>query len=286
MKPYLGLLLILLLAGCARNPVTRRTSLHLYSDSKLNRKSEKAYTKYLSQHTKSTDAANVELVNKVGGKIATAVDSYMKTHDKRYKPGQYKWEFNLIQDPTVNAWCMPGGKVVVYSGILPLTQDEDGLAAVLGHEISHAVALHTNREMSQNLLVKIGGLAVNVATMGQGSIISSGVSSLYGATTKVGILLPHSRKDEYEADHMGLVFMAMAGYDPHKAIDFWKRMDVYMKDSNKKAYLSDHPGNVSRINMLKKELPEAMKYYKKSGVSTTPKPHYNKTVKGKKAAPR
>src|ERR1700679_2454307 len=127
MKPYHALLLILLLAGCARNPVTRRTTLHLYSDSKLNRKCAKAYTKYLDKHPKSTDAANTELVAKVGGRIADAVETYLKTHDKHYKPGQYKWEFNLVQDSSVNAWCMPGGKVVVYSGILPLTQDEDGI---------------------------------------------------------------------------------------------------------------------------------------------------------------
>lgn len=249
--------------SCMRNPVTNRTSLHLVSDKKLAKTSAKSYDKIISQSTLSSNSANTAMVKKVGTRISRAVDSYLRSKHKNTEADQFKWEFNLIQDSIANAWCMPGGKVVVYTGILPITQDENGMAVVLGHEISHAVASHANRRISQNKLIKIGGYTLQVLTFGQGYIVQALFSTAYSAGTSVGILLPFSRKDEYEADRMGMIFMAMAGYDPHYAIDFWERMETMTKSKRKNSYLSTHPGHKNRIKRLREELPEAMKYYKR-----------------------
>jgi len=172
-----------------------------------------------------------------------------------------------VEDPQVNAWCMPGGKVVVYTGLLPVAQDESGLATVLGHEISHAVAKHGNERMSQGLIQQLGGVALQVALNNKPTATQNLFYAAYGAGSQVGVLLPFSRTQESEADHMGLIFMSMAGYDPHTALDFWKRMVVSSKGGAPPEFLSDHPADANRIKAIEKEIPEAMNYYNASKTS-------------------
>ena len=174
----------------------------------------------------------------------------------------YEWEFNLVQNDQVNAWAMPGGKVVVYTGILPITKDETGLAVVLGHEIAHAIAEHGNERMSQQMLQQIGAVGLMVAMKDEPAQTQAIWMSVYGMGTEVGVMLPYSRTHESEADHMGLIFMAMAGYDPHEAPNFWQRMSTSKNGGSPPEILSTHPSDETRINNLNSWIPEAMKYYK------------------------
>jgi predicted Zn-dependent protease len=175
----------------------------------------------------------------------------------------YKWEFNLVEDPNVNAWCMPGGKVVVYTGILPVAKNEAGLATVMGHEIAHAFARHGAERMTQGLLVELGGMALEKALATRPEETRDLFMRSYGAGTQYGILLPYSRKQESEADHLGLIFMAMAGYNPNDALDFWQRMAASSSGQAPPEFMSTHPADATRIRNIKKLIPEAMKYYKK-----------------------
>jgi predicted Zn-dependent protease len=217
---------------------------------------EDSYKQALGEAKLSTDAAATALVRRVGERLAKAAD----------RP-DYKWEFNLIDDPkTINAWCLPGGKVAVYSGILPVTRDENGLAVVLGHEISHALARHGAERMSQSLITHLGGAALSVAMSGSPAATEALAQQAYGAGANVGILLPFSRKQESEADHIGLILMAKAGYDPANAVDFWERMSKAAGGGAEGLgrYLATHPPNAERIKKIKEELPEAEGYYKKA----------------------
>jgi predicted Zn-dependent protease len=213
----------------------------------------------------SHDQAATAMVRRVGTRIQHAVETYMNTHGMKDQLAGYKWEFNLIESKEVNAWCMPGGKVCVYTGILPLTQDENGLAVVLGHEISHAVARHGTERMSQGLLAQGLGTALSVAVAKEPATTQQLWMTAFGVGATVGVLLPYSRTQESEADHLGLIFMAMAGYDPNTAIPFWERM-AKQGGGKPPEFLSDHPADQTRIDNIKKEMPEAMKYYKPQNV--------------------
>ena len=203
------------------------------------------------------------MVKRVGTRIQKAVEQYFQQKGLSQQLDGYAWEFNLVEDKEANAWCMPGGKVVVYTGILPITKNEAGLATVMGHEIAHAVARHGNERMSQALLTQMGGMALAVALDQQPSQTSQLWMAVYGMGAQVGILLPYSRLQETEADHLGLIFMAMAGYDPHEAVEFWQRM-AEMKDGKAPPeFLSTHPSDQARIKKIKEFIPEAMKYYRK-----------------------
>jgi len=202
------------------------------------------------------------MVRRVGGNIQRAVETYFAQHNLSDELDGYRWEFNLIDSKDANAWAMPGGKVVVYTGILPITKNETGLAVVMGHEIAHAVAQHGAERMSQGLLQQLGGVALSVALQNEPSTTQNLFMTAYGVGTTVGVMLPFSRTHESEADHLGLVFMAMAGYDPNAALDFWTRMAA-QSGGNPPEFLSTHPSDETRIADLKKELPEAMSYYKK-----------------------
>ena len=203
------------------------------------------------------------MVKSVGGKIKSAVEKYMKSNNISDRLNGYKWEFNLVEDEQVNAWCMPGGKVVVYTGILPVTKDETGLAVVMGHEIAHAIAEHGNERMSQQLLQQAGAVGLMVATKEESAETQALWLSVYGVGTTIGFLFPYSRTHESEADHLGLIFMAMAGYDPHEAPEFWKRMAAGKQGGSLPEFLSTHPSDQTRINDITSWIPEAMKYYKK-----------------------
>lgn len=193
----------------------------------------------------------MEQVRRVGLRIAEATGRT-----------DYEWEFNLIEDKQVNAFCLPGGKVAVYTGILPITRDDAGLAAVLGHEVSHAIARHGGERVSQGLLVQVGLAATQVALLRNDPVMVQQVTALLGAGATVGLILPWSRTQESEADHLGLIFMAKAGYDPHAARDLWVRMAEAAKRSGRPPeFLSTHPAEETRIRQIEGWLPEAMQYY-------------------------
>jgi predicted Zn-dependent protease len=196
-------------------------------------------------------------VQRAGGNIQRAVGLYFARQQMSSRLSGYAWEFNLVQDKAKNAWCMPGGKVCVYTGILPMTRDESGLAVVMGHEIAHAVANHSSERMSQQLMVQMGGAALSTV------VTQNLFLDIFGLGSQVGLLLPYSRVQESEADRLGLVFMAMAGYDPRVALGFWQRMAASQQGQAPSEFLSTHPSDVTRINNLKVYIPEALKYYLK-----------------------
>jgi len=251
----------LLAAGCTTVPITGRRQLSLVSDNEMNSLAITQYKETLGTAKLSTNAADVAMVRRVGERIAQAVQLYFKQQGQSAQLDGYQWEFNLIDDPkTVNAWCMPGGKVVVYTGILPLTRDENGLAVVLGHEISHAVAKHGAERMSDQLVAQAGSTALSTALSQNPTMTKNLFLTAVGGASQVG-MLAFSRRQESEADHLGLIFMAMAGYNPEGAVPFWERMAAQSQNSTP-AFLSDHPADATRIADIKSLLPEAQKYYK------------------------
>jgi len=248
--------------SCATVPVTGRRQLALVPASTLNSMSSQSYGEFLAEHRLSDDAEATQMIERVGRNIQRAVEEYFAAGDMSDQLSQYDWQFNLVEDPAVNAWCMPGGRVVVYTGILPVTENEEGLAVVMGHEIAHAVANHGRERMSQGLITELGAFALSQALAEKPARTRSLFMSAYGAGTQLGVLLPYSRKHESEADHLGLIFMAMAGYDPNAAVDFWQRM-ASAKGTSPPEFLSTHPSDRKRIEQIREFLPEAMQYYKK-----------------------
>jgi predicted Zn-dependent protease len=248
-------------AGCASVPITGRNQLDLIPDGDLNAMSFQEYDKFLKGHKLSRDESKTAVVQRVGERIARAVERYFDKKGMGDQLKGYRWEFNLVEDKQVNAWCMPGGKVVVYTGILPVARDEEGLAVVMGHEISHAVAKHGAERMSQGMLVELGGSALGAALATQSQQTRDLLLQAYGAGTQVGALLPYSRLHESEADRIGLSLMARAGYDPREAVSLWERMNK-LGGSRPAELLSTHPAPDSRIVNIRSYLPEALRYYK------------------------
>jgi len=255
--------LALLVAGCAKVPITGRSQLNLIPQSEMLSMSATQYTDFLKTNPESNDAAGKAQVVKVGTNIQHAVQSYMDSKGLGDKIKDFHWEFHLVENKEVNAWCMPGGKVVVYTGILPVTKTETGLAVVLGHEIGHAIAQHGNERMSQGLVTQMGGMALGAALHNHPAQTQQLWMSAFGAGAQYGALLPFSRLQESEADRIGLTLMAMAGYDPNEATQFWERMAATGGEKPPEL-MSTHPSDQRRIDDLKKEIPEAMKYYKKN----------------------
>ncbi len=262
----LAVLLFATFSSCTRNAITGRNQLSLVSEDQMEQLSLSQYNQFLieSKVVPATQA-NAEMVKRVGGRIANAITRYYQQKGIANQIADYKWEFNLVESKEVNAWCMPGGKVVVYSGILPVTQNETALAIVLGHEITHAVAGHGRERMSQQLLAQGIQVAGGVALSGNATAVNV-FNNVYGPTAQLGVLLPNSRNQELEADHYGLIFAAMAGYDPREAIPFWTRMMNLSANSQKPpVFLSDHPSDEARIQKLQQLMPEALTYYKPAG---------------------
>jgi predicted Zn-dependent protease len=255
--------LLLLLSSCSEVEITGRKQFNIVPDSTMNSMSFQSYGEFLSNSKLSTNAEQTQMVKRIGGRIQNAVEQYCTNNNIKDRLAGYEWDFNLVEDPNVNAWCMPGGKVVVYTGILPVTQGETGLAVVMGHEIAHAFAKHGAERMSQGLVVELGGVALSTALKNQPEQTKNLFMQSYGIGTQVGVLLPYSRLHENEADHLGLVFMAMAGYNPEEAISFWQRMAAQKTGAKPLEFLSTHPADQTRIQNLKDLLPDAMKYYKK-----------------------
>lgn len=264
---------IVMSCGTTRTvPITGRKQNILVSDEQVLSLSNKEYTDYMKSAKLSTNSVNTAMVKRVGQRLATAVEKYLSEHGMQAETKEYSWEFNLVQDQSVNAFCMPGGKIVVYEGLLPVTKDEASLAIVLGHEIAHAVAKHSAEQMSKQIKNQYGteilGQVLNAAG------VSSGTTQLAQIIAQKGLQfrsLKYSRDNESEADRMGLIFAAMAGYDPNVAISFWQRMAQMTGNSNQSDVFSDHPSDAKRIAAIKQELPEALTYYKPVVTTTSNK---------------
>lgn len=248
--------------SCTHNAITGRNQLTLVSESAVENTAKSQYAQFLSQNkvVNNTTSKDAEMVKRVGSRIANAITEYYKSKGLGDQLAGYQWEFNLVDSKEVNAWCMPGGKVVVYTGILPVTQNEAALAIVLGHEITHAVAGHGRERMSQ-LMVAQGLQVAGEVALGNNPKTLNIFNNVYGPTAQLGVLLPNSRAQELEADHYGLIFAAMAGYNPQEAIPFWERMSK-LGGEKPPVFLSDHPADQERINKLKDLMPEALSYYK------------------------
>jgi predicted Zn-dependent protease len=248
--------------SCSTVPLSGRSQLNLLPESELMAMSVTNYGDFLKENKLSSNQEQTAMVKRIGSKIASAVERYLNENGLGSRVADYKWEFSLVEEATPNAWCMPGGKVVVYSGILPITQTEAGLAVVMGHEIAHAIARHGNERMSQAMLIETGGLALSTALQTKPQETQALFMTAYGLGTTVGVSLPYSRSHESEADHLGLIFMAMAGYNPEEAVTFWQRMEQ-SAGQKPPEFLSTHPADQTRIENLKKIMPEAMSYYKR-----------------------
>lgn len=259
-------------------PITGRKQDILVSDEQVLALGNQEYTNYMKSAKLSTNSANTAMVKRVGQRLATAVEKYLNEHGMAAEAKQFSWEFNLVQDKNVNAFCMPGGKIVVYEGLLPVTKDEASLAIVLGHEIAHAVAKHSAEQMSKQIKNQYGtqilGEVLNAVGVGANTTQLAQVIAQKGLQFRS---LKYSRDNESEADHMGLIFAAMAGYDPNVAVTFWQRMSQATGSTGYESDMfSDHLSDAKRIAAIKQELPEALTYYKPVTTSTTKKSNTNK----------
>jgi predicted Zn-dependent protease len=257
-----AVLAALLITACSIVPLTGRKQLILMPQDSMLAMSVQEYGEFLKQNPPSKDKAGTAMVVKVGSSIQRSVEQFFASKGMSGKLAGYKWEFNLVDNKAVNAWCMPGGKVVVYSGILPVAKTEAGLAVVLGHEIAHAVVDHGNERMSQQMLAQLGGVALDTALRERPEETRALWSAAFGLGAQYGALLPFSRVQEGEADHLGLIFMAMAGYDPREAPEFWKRMTA-VGGQKPPEFMSTHPSDETRIRRITEEIPEALTYYKR-----------------------
>lgn len=252
---------ILLIVACAKVPISGRKQITLVPESELMSMSLVQYKDFLNQNPPMSESIEeTKKVKRVGNRIAHAVEKYLKQEGMSNRVKNYKWEFNLVSQNTVNAWCMPGGKVVVYKGIMPVAKSEEGLAVVMGHEIAHAIARHGNERMSQGILAAAGGAAIAVYMREKPSETQALFLGAYGVASGVGILA-FGRNQESEADKLGMVFMAMAGYQPKEAIPFWERMKSASGGGAPPEFLSTHPSHDTRIKRINDWLPTAESYY-------------------------
>ena len=276
--------LVAVMASCGTSstvPITGRKQNILVSDEQVLSLSNQQYQEYMKSAKASTNATNTAMVKRVGQNIANAVVSYLQQNGLAAEVSKYKWEFNLVQDKSVNAFCMPGGKIVVYEGLLPVTQDESSLAIVVGHEVAHAVAKHSAERLSNELRKQYGSQILGAVLQGAGAStnLQSISSTVFGIGTTLGGAA-YSRSQESEADRLGLIFAAMAGYDPNVAVNFWQRMAS--ATGNNYSILSDHPSDQSRIKNIQGWLPEALQYYKPATATksaTTTKRSTTPTIK-------
>ena len=276
--------LVAVLASCGTSstvPITGRKQNIRVSDEQVLSLSNQQYQEYMKTAKASTNATNTAMVKRVGQNIANAVVSYLQQNGLAAEVSNYKWEFNLVQDKSVNAFCMPGGKIVVYEGLLPVTQDESSLAIVVGHEVAHAVAKHSAERLSNELRKQYGSQILGAVLQGAGA--STNLQSISSTEFGIGTTLggaAYSRSQESEADRLGLIFAAMAGYDPNVAVNFWQRMAS--ATGNNYSILSDHPSDQSRIKNIQGWLPEALQYYKPATATksaTTTKRSTTPTIK-------
>ena len=253
-------LLLLFFVGCKTVPITGRQKLSIFPESQVMSMSFQQYDQVIGEAQLSTNREQVAMIKRVGTRIQKAVEEYLRSTGHAEVLEGFAWEFNLIESDQVNAWCMPGGKVAFYTGILPICQDETGVAVVMGHEVAHAIAGHGSERMSQQAVAQLGQQVVSIATMNESAEMQAIYMAAFGLGVQYGALLPFSRKHESEADEMGLIFMALAGYDPREAPAFWERMAA-QGGQKPPEFMSTHPSDDRRIRDLKAQLGRALKYY-------------------------
>jgi predicted Zn-dependent protease len=261
-KIFTLITLVVVIASCNRVPITERRQVAFIPQGQLAAMANDSYRDFLRQNQVVTGTTEAQWVQNSGRRIAQAVEQYLRDNNMANRIPDFQWEFNLVQDKQINAWAMPGGKVVFYTGIMPLTNGELGTSVVMGHEVAHAVARHGNERMSQMLLVQLGGVALDVALSEQPDQTRQLFFAAYGAGAQLGVILPYSRLHESEADKLGMIFMAMAGYHPQEAAEFWTRMQQKYAGQEPPEFLSTHPSSQRRITDLRNYQSEAMKYYK------------------------
>lgn len=256
-----------LVVACATNPFTGKKTMALVPNSQIFPMAFQQYGQFLKENKVITGSADARMITNVGQKIAAASERYLNANGYAGYLNDYKWEYNLVEDPAVNAWCMPGGKIVFYTGILPITQGEAGVAAVMGHEVAHALANHGQQRMSAAQYQALGSVAGNLA-LGSDPKKQQIFNQSYGLASTVGVMLPFSRSHESEADRIGLTLMAIAGYDPIEAADLWRRMQANAGGNAPPEFLSTHPSSATRINNLTAWAPEAKAEARKFGVTS------------------
>ncbi len=265
LKAALGTALLLtlfsLVWACSTVPLTGRRQFSLISDESIHALSFEQYDEFLKTNPVVTDSPDLWMVRRVGRRIQHGVEKYFEEQGMSRLLKDYQWEFNLVEDDAINAWCMPGGKVVVYTGLLPVSRTEEGLAVVMGHEIAHAVARHGAERMSQQMALQMGGMALSEALAQKPEETQTLWSAVYGLGAQFSIMLPYSRLHESEADHLGLIFMALAGYNPETAVEFWQEMSR-SGGAKPPEFLSTHPSDATRIADIQQWMPEALKYYR------------------------
>lgn len=264
-KIIISIFIASILTGCILNKVTGRKQLSLVQESELQLMAVSQYNSFLSENKVLNPSNNKDaaMVDRVGARISNAITKYYNSQGKQSVTEGYKWEFNTVNSNEANAWCMPGGKVVVYSGLLPITQNETALAIVVGHEIAHAIAKHGSERMSEAMMQQLGGVALQVALSKKPQQTQDIFMQSYAIGSQVGAMLPWSRQQETEADQYGLIYAAMAGYNPQEAIPFWQRM-ASAGGAKPPEFLSTHPSDETRMRKLKQFMPEAVKYYNAS----------------------
>lgn len=270
MKKYALSLLasVLLCIGCSTVPITGRRQVLLVSDQEVLSASLTQYSSYMSSASRSTNSSRSAMVTRVGQRIAAATELYLRENGMESELANFAWEFNLVNDNQVNAFCMPGGKIVVYEGLMNLVASEDELAVVVGHEVAHAVAKHSNERMSQQMLTEYGAQILSAAVSEKSAAIQSMAAQVYGLGAQYGLTLPFSRKHELEADYMGLILMTIAGYNPDVAIGFWQKMSA--DGQQVPEFMSTHPSDAKRIREIEKELPKIKEQLQVVPAATTP----------------
>ena len=262
---FFAMLTVLLLQACGSVPITGRRQLQLISDQEVLAMSLQQYSDFMRTAPVIRNTPNAQMVARVGNRVSNAVETFLKNNGYESELKNFAWEFNLVKNNQINAFCMPGGKIVVYEGLLPVTRDETGLAIVVGHEIAHAVAKHANERISQQLALKYGG-AIAGGLLGNSQAMQQIGGAVFGLGAQFGVMMPYARKQEYEADELGLIFMAMAGYDPRAAVPFWTRMAQSSQGGSVPEFMSTHPSDANRIAAIEKMMPTILKYYKGANV--------------------
>lgn len=251
----------LIIAGCSSVPLTGRRQVMLVSDQEVLASSLTQYSEFIKGAKLSANTVQAAQVVRVGKNIAAATEKYLQDNGMESELKNFSWEFNLVSDPQINAFCMPGGKIVVYEGLMKIISSDDELAVVVGHEVAHAVAKHSNERMSQQLMAQYGAAILGMAVSNKSEVVQQVANTVYGVGAQYGVVLPFSRKHESEADYMGLVFMAMAGYNPATAVNFWQKMSAGNSGSVPE-FMSTHPSDAHRIQNIQQQLPELEKYKK------------------------
>jgi len=267
-KAIFSLIVISVALACTKTAFTGRKALNIVPSNEINALSNDEYRKFLSQNKTLSSGQEVEMVRRIGNDLKEAVNVYYRKTGKAAELKNFNWEFNVVESKDVNAWCMPGGKVVVYTGILPVTRNEDALAVVMGHEIAHAIANHGNERMSQGLMAQLGMSSLDIALSQKSTQTRNLLMTAAGVGAQYGVMMPFSRKHESEADEIGLYLMTMAGYNPAEAAPFWQRMGQSGGGSPPE-FMSTHPDPSRRSQTLKKLIPKAQEYKRKYPVPNT-----------------